>query len=365
MSSADWCGPSRQVYPHLNKLAYALKDSSAIAIAKIDTDDNEMDSNVWPETSIPTMKLFVKGKQRTPIVYDGERTYEGMVRFIEKETGCSLASLLAGQYPLYVAKRNVLGHLSALVAAVRTVRFPDPSTSTSIPQPRQFVGLHFTDPGRLVAEQAAAAQLKEHEPGTPSITLPGAGNAAVRDQLHDLMGEVGATDEAGNAYRYTGKVHNLAPAFEGMNGTRVLRRDDDGYWCLRSTGDDGKLHDMARNTETQGESVPPDGPGWVRLTVKTDFKDRLSPSFGLTVAAPFKRALRPDDKVGSARAGGGKQGPAQQPFVRVGFFAAPDPTLQVLLVAVDTDGRGESGRSGVSRSPHFCFFLLRACLCTL
>jgi thiol-disulfide isomerase/thioredoxin len=333
MSSADWCGPSRQVYPHLYKLAYALKDSSEIAIAKIDTDDNEMDSNVWPETGIPTMKLFVRGKQRTPVVYDGDRTYEGMVRFIEQETGCSLASLLAGQYPLYVAKRGVLDHMSSLVAAIEGATFPN----GAVPHARQFIGLHFTDPGRLAAEQSAEGGIV----GTSSIILPGAGNAAIRVQLRELVNEVAATDDMGNVFRYTGKIHNLAPVFEGLNGSKVLRVDDGECWCLQMLGDDGTMGDISRRTDAKGEILPPEGTGWVRLQARTG-RDKLSPSFSLTVNNSFKRAL-PSDKKSPRVASSSRVAPT---YVRVGFFAAPIPAVQVLLVAVDTSGQGKLGREG-------------------
>jgi len=80
---ADWCPPCVQVKPHILRMADVLHELkvSNISIAKMNSDFNDTDRTYLPETTIPNLKLFVKGK---PINYTGGRTSQEMLKFIHQ-----------------------------------------------------------------------------------------------------------------------------------------------------------------------------------------------------------------------------------------------------------------------------------------
>lgn len=77
---APWCGHCKQLAPIFDQLGEKYKDSETVVIAKIDSTANELEHTKI--TSFPTLKLFRKGDNDV-IDYNGERTLEGFVKFIE------------------------------------------------------------------------------------------------------------------------------------------------------------------------------------------------------------------------------------------------------------------------------------------
>jgi len=77
---APWCGHCKKLTPIYEELAESLADRSDILIAKMDATANELE-HVKIE-SFPTIKLYKKG-DNTVVEYNGERTLEGMKKFVE------------------------------------------------------------------------------------------------------------------------------------------------------------------------------------------------------------------------------------------------------------------------------------------
>lgn len=77
---APWCGHCKQLAPIFDQLGEKYKDSETVVIAKIDSTANELEHTKI--TSFPTLKYYKKG-DNAGVDYNGERTLEGFVKFIE------------------------------------------------------------------------------------------------------------------------------------------------------------------------------------------------------------------------------------------------------------------------------------------
>merc|ERR1712029_1054997 len=77
---APWCGHCKQLVPIWDKLGEKFKDSEDIVIAKMDSTANELED--IKIQGFPTIKLFKKGDNKV-VDYNGERTLEGLTKFLE------------------------------------------------------------------------------------------------------------------------------------------------------------------------------------------------------------------------------------------------------------------------------------------
>lgn len=77
---APWCGHCKQLAPIYDQLGQKFKDSDTVVIAKMDATANELEHTKI--TSFPTLKLYTKGENKV-IDYNGERTLEGLSKFLE------------------------------------------------------------------------------------------------------------------------------------------------------------------------------------------------------------------------------------------------------------------------------------------
>merc|ERR1712241_1520356 len=77
---APWCGHCKQLAPTWEKLGEKYKDSEDVVIAKMDSTANEVED--IKVQGFPTIKLFKKETNEV-IDFAGERTLEGMKKFIE------------------------------------------------------------------------------------------------------------------------------------------------------------------------------------------------------------------------------------------------------------------------------------------
>jgi protein disulfide-isomerase A1 len=85
---APWCGHCKQLEPIYTELATKLAGVTDIVIAKMDSTANEHPSlNI---KGFPTIKFYKKGDKSNPMDYNGERTVDGFIAFLEKEVGRKL-----------------------------------------------------------------------------------------------------------------------------------------------------------------------------------------------------------------------------------------------------------------------------------
>lgn len=57
---AEWCGPCKQMAPHLDAVADEMSDT--IRVAKINVDDNPIAASKYGVRGLPTLMLFKGGK---------------------------------------------------------------------------------------------------------------------------------------------------------------------------------------------------------------------------------------------------------------------------------------------------------------
>jgi len=81
---APWCGHCKQLVPIWDKLGEKYADHPTIVIAKMDSTGNELEE--VKVSGFPTIKLFKKETNEI-IDYNGERTEEGFVKFLEDLEG--------------------------------------------------------------------------------------------------------------------------------------------------------------------------------------------------------------------------------------------------------------------------------------
>ena len=77
---APWCGHCKALAPIYDQLGEKFKDHETIVIAKMDAASNELEHTRI--NSYPTIKLF-KQKTNEAIEYGGERTLDGLSKFLE------------------------------------------------------------------------------------------------------------------------------------------------------------------------------------------------------------------------------------------------------------------------------------------
>ncbi|KAK3851523.1 hypothetical protein Pcinc_031790 [Petrolisthes cinctipes] len=77
---APWCGHCKQLAPIFDQLGDKFKDNDEILIAKMDATANELEHTKIQ--SFPTLKLYKKETNEV-VEYNGERTLEGLSKFLE------------------------------------------------------------------------------------------------------------------------------------------------------------------------------------------------------------------------------------------------------------------------------------------
>jgi protein disulfide-isomerase A1 len=81
---APWCGHCQKLVPIYDELGTSFKDSKNVVIAKIDAT-----ANSYPESisvrGFPTIMLFPAGDKENPIPYEGDRTFDAMKAFVNRE----------------------------------------------------------------------------------------------------------------------------------------------------------------------------------------------------------------------------------------------------------------------------------------
>lgn len=84
-SYAPWCGHCKSLEPIYKELAEKVKHVKNLTIAKMDATANEHPSlNV---KGFPTINFFKPGSKSSPETYNGERTLDGFVKYLEEQLG--------------------------------------------------------------------------------------------------------------------------------------------------------------------------------------------------------------------------------------------------------------------------------------
>ena len=77
---AEWCGPCRMLAPTIDRIAD--EHSNVVSVAKVNVDDNPTTAATYGIKGIPTLILFVEGKEVERIV--GAAGKDTIVRTIAK-----------------------------------------------------------------------------------------------------------------------------------------------------------------------------------------------------------------------------------------------------------------------------------------
>jgi len=80
---APWCGHCKQLAPIYEEVGTELKNIPSVVIAKIDATANDVSPNLEIR-GFPTLKLFPANNKQAPVDYDGDRTKEDLIHFIEE-----------------------------------------------------------------------------------------------------------------------------------------------------------------------------------------------------------------------------------------------------------------------------------------
>lgn len=82
---AKWCGHCKRAMPEFERLAAAspikMRDGSQVTVRILDDKDNKSEVETLSVRGFPTI-LFIDGTNK--MEYGGERTYEGVMGFLEK-----------------------------------------------------------------------------------------------------------------------------------------------------------------------------------------------------------------------------------------------------------------------------------------
>jgi len=80
---APWCGHCKALAPEYEKAAEHFSNVDTVVLAKIDATGNEVDMKGVDVRGFPTIYFFPAGSS-TPETFEGDRTAEGIISFLEK-----------------------------------------------------------------------------------------------------------------------------------------------------------------------------------------------------------------------------------------------------------------------------------------
>ncbi|KAG9459585.1 hypothetical protein H6P81_004093 [Aristolochia fimbriata] len=86
---APWCGHCKKLAPEYEKVASSFKKSKSVLIGKVDCDDQKNLCSKNGVTGYPTIKWF-PAKSLEPKKYEGARTAEALVEFVNTEGGTNV-----------------------------------------------------------------------------------------------------------------------------------------------------------------------------------------------------------------------------------------------------------------------------------
>lgn len=87
---APWCGYCKSFEPIYKEFAEKVKSNENVVVAKMDGTSNEAPSDSFEWSSFPTI-FFIKAGERNPTKYEGSRTVDGLMEFLEKNASKPVA----------------------------------------------------------------------------------------------------------------------------------------------------------------------------------------------------------------------------------------------------------------------------------
>jgi len=85
---APWCGHCKKLEPVFKKVGKKFKDDKRVVIAKMDATANDVPNSAFKVEGFPTI-YFKPAGTNTPVKYDGGRTLDDFVEYINKEVNTS------------------------------------------------------------------------------------------------------------------------------------------------------------------------------------------------------------------------------------------------------------------------------------
>lgn len=92
---APWCGHCKKLAPIYDQLAEAFTQVPSVLIAKLDATANGY-PDVVDVNGFPTLYLFPSNNKDTPIIYEGDRSFESLRDFILKNKAVAFDETLVG-----------------------------------------------------------------------------------------------------------------------------------------------------------------------------------------------------------------------------------------------------------------------------
>jgi len=80
---APWCGHCKKLVPIYDELAKDLENVPSVVIAKIDATANDVDPKLGIR-GFPTIKLFPANNKETPVEYNGDRSKDDLIKFLQQ-----------------------------------------------------------------------------------------------------------------------------------------------------------------------------------------------------------------------------------------------------------------------------------------
>ena len=102
---APWCGHCKKLAPEWAKLGLAAEGNSRIIIGKVNADEYSSLGARFGVTAFPTIKYF-PADMMDPEIYEGERTAEAFVKFLNEEASAALVLTEALSYVKQLTASN-------------------------------------------------------------------------------------------------------------------------------------------------------------------------------------------------------------------------------------------------------------------
>ena len=82
---SPYCGHCKALIPTYNELASRAREEKGLVIAKMDATSNSL-PRPFESRGFPTIYFVPKGRSSTPIKFEGDRTIEGFIEFMQRHT---------------------------------------------------------------------------------------------------------------------------------------------------------------------------------------------------------------------------------------------------------------------------------------